>query len=39
MADPAERERIAVNGYNRCFKSGYTHLERMKTVLKKAIED
>lgn len=39
MADPAERERIALNGYNRCFKSGYTHLERMKTVLERIIED
>lgn len=39
MADPAERARIALNGYNRCYKSGYTHLERMKTVLKSIIED
>jgi spore maturation protein CgeB len=39
MADPAERNRIAINGYNRCFASGYTHVERMKTVLKMVIED
>lgn len=39
MADPAERNRIALNGYNRCFASGYTHVERMETVLKKVIED
>jgi len=29
----AERKRIALNGYNRCFMSGYDHQSRMKVVL------
>lgn len=33
IAHEAERKRIALNGYNRCFTSGYTHEERMKAVL------
>lgn len=32
---PEERKSIAENGYKRCFTSGYTHLERMKDVIKK----
>jgi hypothetical protein len=39
LADPTGREQIALNGYNRCYNSGYTHLERMKTVLKLVMEE
>jgi hypothetical protein len=39
LANPVERERIALNGYKRCFNSGYTHRERMETVLKCILED
>jgi hypothetical protein len=39
MNDPRERERIALNGYNRCYDSGYTHSERMKSILKSVLED
>lgn len=37
LTDPVERERIALNGYNRCFNSGYTHAERMQTVLRSVL--
>jgi len=33
MVNEAERIRIALNGYNRCFMSGYDHQSRMKYVL------
>jgi hypothetical protein len=33
-----ERERIALNGYNRCMSSGYTHEARMKEVIKSIFE-
>jgi hypothetical protein len=38
LVHKAERERIALNGYNRCFNSGYTHEERMKNVIDTILE-
>lgn len=33
LTQPEERNRIALNGYRRCFSSGYDHQSRMKKVL------
>lgn len=38
LNDRKQRERIAQNGFNRCYTSGYTHSERMKTVLKSVLD-
>lgn len=38
LSNDRERERIALNGYNKCFSAGYDHESRMKEVLKTIVE-
>jgi len=37
LNDKNERERIALNGYKKCFSGGYDHRSRMEAVIKRII--
>jgi hypothetical protein len=38
LCEKDERDRIALNGYNKCFSAGYDHKSRMEKVLQTIVE-